>query len=699
MRKLALVALVALAFPAAAAAHATLRSTTPQFGHEVSGAPSTIRLHFDQHVKLLPHAVKVLDGSGKDYALGATSSGVDVVARLKALPRGGYTVRWQGVSADSHVVSGVWTFGVGVKAPAISAAFGAGGPTRLEDVVRFVWFLGIALMIGALGLRVVVLRGLPVPVALARRIAVAAGLGTVVALQAGIAAFSLNCEDALQLSFGRFLYGDLSPMAVTRFGRAFIVMTLAFAVVLALIYLSWLLDRVGYLWPAFAIALVFAGGLSVSGHDALDPGSSWLSEVADWAHLSAASLWIGGLGTMAALLWTGAPQLRRAAFLRFSKLATVLVGVVLVAGLYLGYVRLTRVSDLWNVGYGRLLLVKSALFALALGWGALHHFVLRPRLLRSEAIAPAGIRRSLLAESLVGVGVLLAAGFLVNGRPPVAQAAPAPAASRPLLVDAGVGTYGLAAADGSVWAGGVGGSQVLRIDPASGKVLARIEVGPRVFNLAAAPGAVWAVGNVLGTVARIDARSGKVTATVQVGSAPYDVEWGFGSVWVSNARDGTVSEIRGARVTRTLRVGGEPNGLTAWGRFLYVTDHGSGRLLRVDPATGRVVAAVRLSGADWVTGLGQSLYVSQETDVVTRLDARTLRVTGRVAVGPNPLGSAIVGGKLWVPCIDAGRVDVVDPATMQVVRRFAAAGGPIVALSAFGHAWLSHSTGRGVTRF
>ena len=45
----------------------------------------------------------------------------------------------------------------------------------------------------------------------------------------------LRAEDALQLPFGRFLYGDLSPIASgTSFGTAFIAMTLGFALVAAL---------------------------------------------------------------------------------------------------------------------------------------------------------------------------------------------------------------------------------------------------------------------------------------------------------------------------------------------------------------------------------------------------------------------------------------------------------------------------------
>jgi copper transport protein len=418
MRRLALVALVALAFPAVASAHATLRSTTPSFRSELKQGPAVIRLTFDQYVTVLPNSIRVLNGVGKNFAGPARVNGTHVVATVHHLKLGAYTVRWQAISADSHVVSGVWTFGVGVPAPAVDNAYGAGGPTTKEHVVRWIWFLGIALTIGALGFRLIVLRGLRVPRPLERRIAVAAGLGALATIHAGIVAFSLRAEDALQLPFGRFLYGDLSPMAKTRFGYAFVTMTLVFAVVLTLIYLSWLLDRVEPLVPALALAVVFAGGLSVSGHDAVDPGSSWKTEIADWLHLSAASLWIGALATMALLLWTGAPELRKAAFMRFSRLATVLIAVVLGAGVYLAIVRLPHVSDLWSTGYGRVLLVKIGLVSFALLWGAFHHFVVAPALERADAGFLGRIGRSLAGESMVGMAVLLVAAILVDSRPP-----------------------------------------------------------------------------------------------------------------------------------------------------------------------------------------------------------------------------------------------------------------------------------------
>ena len=42
--------------------------------------------------------------------------------------------------------------------------------------------------------------------------------------------------------------------------------------------------------------------------------------------------------------------------------------------------RLPELGDLWETQYGRFLLVKVAIVALALIWGAVHHFVVRPRL-------------------------------------------------------------------------------------------------------------------------------------------------------------------------------------------------------------------------------------------------------------------------------------------------------------------------------
>jgi len=295
--------------------------------------------------------------------------------------------------------------------------------------VRWLYFLALALTIGALGFRLVVVRGLAVPPAVERRLLLLAAAGVVGVLEVGIAAFLLRCEDVLQLPFGKFLYGDLSPISGgTRYGKVFVAMTLGFALVAAFVYLAWLLERKSFLVPALALALVFAGGLSVSGHDAVDPGSSWKSELADWVHLSAVSLWIGGLVALAIAVWPVAPSLRREVFVRFSRFATVLVALVLAAGTYLAIVRLPAFHDLWRAGYGRVLLVKLALVALVLAWGGVHRFLVQPALAGAGDGFLVRVGRSVAGESIAAIAVLLVAAVLVDSKPP--QPGPSSASSR-----------------------------------------------------------------------------------------------------------------------------------------------------------------------------------------------------------------------------------------------------------------------------
>ncbi len=410
--------LAALVAPAAAFGHASIKRSEPGYRQRLEHAPTQVEIDFDQAVKVFPGAIKVYDARGRDYARGLLleSGGHAVVALVAHLPTGAYTVRWQALSGDGHVVSGVYTFGVRVAAPPPTDAYGSSGPTTTENVLRWLLFVSLALVIGGIAFRLVVLPR-KVPDKLERVFYWLALGGVVAAIQIGCLAFLLRAEDALQLPFDRFLYGDLTPFADgTRFGEAFVVMTLGFAVVTALIFLAWLTDRERrFLWPALALSLVLASGLSLSGHSAFDPPTSKWSELADWVHLSSASLWAGGLVMLLAVFFA-APALRGDAFVRFARFAPVLIALLLAAGIYLSVLRLPALSDLWTTGYGHVLILKLSLVALVLLWGAVHHFVVEPRV-RVPAVQRR-VRPSLAGELTVGLAVLLVAAFLVNSKPP-----------------------------------------------------------------------------------------------------------------------------------------------------------------------------------------------------------------------------------------------------------------------------------------
>src|SRR5204862_2234885 len=113
--------------------------------------------------------------------------------------------------------------------------------------------------VGGLGFRLLVARR-----RLPDRFFALTGIGVFATLNVGIAAFLLRAEDALQLPFGRLLYGDLSPIARTRFGAAFTAMTLGFAIVAALLFLAWLNDRAAILWPQFVSGVGFVSVISLS---------------------------------------------------------------------------------------------------------------------------------------------------------------------------------------------------------------------------------------------------------------------------------------------------------------------------------------------------------------------------------------------------------------------------------------------------
>jgi putative copper export protein len=127
------------------------------------------------------------------------------------------------------------------------------------------------------------------------------------------------------------------------------------------------------------------------------------------------------VATLAFLVWPLAPSLRRPGLVGFARIAVVVVAVMVLAGGYLALVRLPEPSDLWETLYGQLLLMKVAVVGIALVWGAVHPFVVRPRL---EAGEDPDLHPSLVGEAIVAFSVLLAAAILTNVAPPPVDVPP-----------------------------------------------------------------------------------------------------------------------------------------------------------------------------------------------------------------------------------------------------------------------------------
>jgi copper transport protein len=418
-RSLLAAAALALVVPGLASAHASLSGATPAVQGSVDTPPSEVVLRFDQRVTAPPDAIVVLASDGRTVsgAVEQFDRGTVMRVPVTGLTAGeAYTVRWRELSADGHIGHGVFTFGVGVKAPPPTEAVGSSGMTWRDDVARWALFASLGLLLGVVGIRLLVLPRV-VDERVERRVYLLGTLGAVLALNSGIAGFVIRSANALQVSGVDLLYADLSPFAdSTRFGTAFLVTTLGFGICLTILVVAWALDRPELRWPAFLLVIALVWGYPLSGHQATEANASLLGQIADWVHLVTAMLWVGGVLTLALVVWPLAPDLRRAAFLRFSRIAVVLIGVLVMAGTFVAIERLPALDDLWSTSYGHTLLVKIGLVLVALAWGGIHHMFVRPRLERGES--PSGVGRSLLGESAVAMAVLLAAAVLVNGAPP-----------------------------------------------------------------------------------------------------------------------------------------------------------------------------------------------------------------------------------------------------------------------------------------
>jgi DNA-binding SARP family transcriptional activator len=149
------------------------------------------------------------------------------------------------------------------------------------------------------------------------------------------------------------------------------------------------------------------------------------------------------------------------------------------------------------------------------------------------------------------------------------------------------GLVGLAAGAGSLWVASREAGEVLRVDPANGRVQARIAV-KSPWWLAYSAGAVWAVSD-QGGLRRIDASTNSVTATAAV---PGPLSWvaaGGGFAWTANETKGTVYKVdQTGQIVATYRTGDGARSVSFANGVLWVANSDAGTLSAIDAASGAI---------------------------------------------------------------------------------------------------------------
>jgi copper transport protein len=417
-----------LAAPSSAGAHAVLLTSSPGWNAVLAAAPRAVTLRYDEDVVPGYARVAVVTPGGRDLAGPARVTGSVVVVPLEAGRAGSYTVRWKMVASDDgHVTEGAFSFGVRAKPLPPAPVSGAGIPV-VPEVLAWVQFLGVVLAGGALTFRALVLA--PAARALGDRSDREAGtaiwvavVGAAVALHAGLFGFLIGAYPIVGGGIVNVVNTQIIPIRVgTHLGQAFTLTTFAWLGVLALLVGACVTPRrrETLLACAGAASLGIAFGISWASHSA---SRGTVALIADYAHLVAGALWAGGLVALLILLGVARPLSRSdrealvlACLLRFSKLAVIMVGALVLGGAYLAVRELPAPSALVTSRFGVTLLLKTAVFAGALALGGVHRRVMVPRI---AAGAPAAtIRRTLTVEASLLLVALAFAAVLSQTAPP-----------------------------------------------------------------------------------------------------------------------------------------------------------------------------------------------------------------------------------------------------------------------------------------
>ena len=245
-----------------------------------------------------------------------------------------------------------------------------------------------------------------------------------------------------------------------------------------------------------------------------------------------------------------------------------------------------------------------------------------------------------------------------------------------------------ALAGGSLWIADYDG-RVLRLDPATRRVRARIPVGGSPVTIAAAGAVVWVMSLDPGAAARshvikLDARSGRILERIAVNGLGGAMAAGAGGLWlVPGTGRGDLERIDpGGSHQRTAflpKLGAwelAVSGQSVWTRG---TDHS---IIEIDGASGRVVNRVRgVSSEGERSSRARNLLADRDglwavlpnQGMLYRVE--DARVTQRIPVSDRARGVVRAGGAIWVGGQRArsGRWEVVrvDPDDGKVVDRVA----------------------------
>ena len=431
-------ALTALALVVAPArAHANLVRALPSPGTAVDPAPLVVYAEFSEAIDRGYSSLEVLDANGESVTTGPTeadpTSPAAMLVPVADLADGTYVVVWRTLSVvDGHVIRGSFAFGVGEPVAAdVAVAVASIQSSPAAAASRGLLFMGVAMLIGVPLQVLAQRRGAPpdrrwVVERRAALLLLGAGL-LALAGQVGLLGTQILIQggDSLLAGFGE-VFG------AGQWGALWIARTAALVVALILADQA-SSSEAGGRRHVIGFAGVGVAGVAMAVMISLGSHAAALIDVApalaaDLIHLLAVGAWAGGLPVLLLVVWEsrrtrsedGAAADLTEFAARFSAVATVAVGLIVVTGTYSAWLQVLEPSRLWTTDYGAVLLVKLGLVAPLLLLGGVNLGWTRPRLAVTGTVgarARSALRSLVVAEIVLAAAVLGVVGFLTEREP------------------------------------------------------------------------------------------------------------------------------------------------------------------------------------------------------------------------------------------------------------------------------------------
>lgn len=423
--------LLQMAQAAPAWAHANLERSEPPANAFLSAAPDAIRLWFTEPLEPAFSRFTLRDSRGEVVPTASSQVAADDPQQLfmpvSDLPDGLYTVAWRSLSrTDGHPAEGSFSFGINVPVSDLTGSTAAEAPIAAgEALIRALNVLAVSLMLGGLGFWLFVwaradgrAAGTDGSRALLRLVWIGWGL------TGGMLAITLMLQTSLTAEIP--FWGALADPALfdlltrTSFGGLWLARVGLWALVGGLVWAArGRARRLGWALAAGALMLL---AQSLFGH-AVAAQDSLIAVAANWLHLAATALWVGGLAAFLAVLIVERRQpsftsASAAALVgHFSNYARVAVAALMLTGAYAAWLHVGSVPALLETQYGRALLVKLSLLAPLLAVAAINLIWTHRRLQAGQAVWMGRLRGLIGAEIALLTGILLAAGALTSGSP------------------------------------------------------------------------------------------------------------------------------------------------------------------------------------------------------------------------------------------------------------------------------------------